>query len=291
MKGTISYMTNLDNENPEEDRFLGEKLRGQGFAVSFIHPKDWTVAAGLCPDLMIIRNIWDFHEYMDSVQAMIQGIKKYGIKSYNPVSAKAAMQGKMYIPELWKEGFPVVPTVTSLTNLGKLGQPKRYAIKPVWGEDAMGLRFLGISELADIFANNPKKLEGMLIQPEIDILAELSLYFISTNNKAELFNATSTNEYPVGHKFVRTQRWDLHHIEPESDAVNVAQRFIDWNAMPYGIQRIDLFRTRQGNLLMNEVEDLDPYLSLLEKGTPESFRNDFVRKFIESVNFALEYKQ
>lgn len=290
MKQRISYMTNLQNENPEEDRFLGEKLSEKGMDVQFFHPVDWKQALYNKPDLVVIRNIWDFWDYMPSVQAMIKGIKDSGVKSYNPITAKAAMQGKMYIPELWQQGLPVVPTVTNVHNIDLLGKQDMYTIKPLWGEDAMGLDFLSASELTDTFAKNPEKLEGMLIQPEIDILTELSFYFISNNGKAELFNATSTNEYPVGHKFVRTQRWDLNHIEPDAQAIYVARQFADWNAMPYGIQRIDLFRTRQGNLLMNEVEDLDPFLSLLNKETPEAARNDFVKKFVDSVNFAIEYK-
>jgi hypothetical protein len=45
------------------------------------------------------------------------------------------------------------------------------------------------------------------------------------------------------------------------------------NGVEHGIQRVDLFRTADGGLLLVEVEDLNPYLSLdrVSPSTRESF--------------------
>ena len=53
--------------------------------------------------------------------------------------------------------------------------------------------------------------------------------------------------------------------------------FIDWNDISHGIQRVDACRTRKGGLLLVELEDLNPYLSLdrVDSSTRERFLEDF----------------
>lgn len=52
-------------------------------------------------------------------------------------------------------------------------------------------------------------------------------------------------------------------IQPRIDfAYEVSFYFIDWNDIKHGIQRIDACRTQEGELLLVELEDLNPYLSL-----------------------------
>ncbi|MBW5425057.1 hypothetical protein GKQ77_26445, partial [Streptomyces sp. BG9H] len=52
-----------------------------------------------------------------------------------------------------------------------------------------------------------------------------------------------------------------------------ARRFIDWNAIDHGIQRVDACRAPSGDLLLVELEDLNPYLSLdlLDEETRDTF--------------------
>lgn len=53
---------------------------------------------------------------------------------------------------------------------------------------------------------------------------------------------------------------------------------IEWNTIENGIQRVDACKTKDGQLLLVELEDLNPYLSLLElnEETVEIFINDLV---------------
>ena len=60
-----------------------------------------------------------------------------------------------------------------------------------------------------------------------------------------------------------------------------ADRFIAWNTIAHGIQRVDACRTGDGRLLLVELEDLNPYLSLLE--TDEATRRRFLRDFILAI--------
>ena len=54
--------------------------------------------------------------------------------------------------------------------------------------------------------------------------------------------------------------------------------FIDWNTIDKGIQRVDACRAKDGRLLLVELEDLNPYLSLLEVNdqTRDLFMTDFI---------------
>ena len=44
--------------------------------------------------------------------------------------------------------------------------------------------------------------------------------------------------------------------------LDFARRFVDWNTLDHGVQRVDACRTPEGDLLLVELEDLNPYLSL-----------------------------
>ena len=61
-----------------------------------------------------------------------------------------------------------------------------------------------------------------------------------------------------------------------------AQKFIKWNGIKNGIQRVDACRTQDGRLLLVELEDLNPYLSILE--LDEETRNIFLRDLMDAFN-------
>jgi hypothetical protein len=69
------------------------------------------------------------------------------------------------------------------------------------------------------------------------------------------------------------RRWKLTRYEPSRRDLDFAQRFIDWNTLDQGLQRVDACRTRDGDLLLVELEDLNPYLSLhlLDAATRDAF--------------------
>ena len=61
---------------------------------------------------------------------------------------------------------------------------------------------------------------------------------------------------------------------------------IDWNTLGHGIQRVDACRTRQGDLLLVELEDLNPYLSL--DLVDDRTRDAFVTGMTASLHHFLE---
>ena len=76
----------------------------------------------------------------------------------------------------------------------------------------------------------------------------------------------------------KTKRWKLKPYNYSEADISFAKMFIDWNIIDKGIQRVDACRAKDGRLLLVELEDLNPYLSLLEVDdkTREIFLTDFI---------------
>nr|WP_219942611.1 hypothetical protein [Iamia sp. SCSIO 61187] len=77
------------------------------------------------------------------------------------------------------------------------------------------------------------------------------------------------------------KRWELTPYGPGAADLALAQRFVDWNDVDHGIQRVDCCRTATGELLLVELEDLNPYLSL--DRVPPPVRDRFVAAVVASL--------
>lgn len=159
------------------------------------------------------------------------------------------------------EAYPVIPTIDDIENIGLLPETDAYVIKPKEGADSIGLEFLTEEELIKRDLDN-----DILIQPAIDFEYEVSFYFI--NDKFEYALYAPNKE----------ERWKLERYSPSSEEIEFSKCFIEWNTIENGIQRVDACKTRDGELLLMELEDLNPYLSLLEldEETVEIFVSDLV---------------
>ncbi|MCF6521526.1 hypothetical protein [Streptomyces sp. JJ36] len=191
-----------------------------------------------------------------------------GTRVYNELTGKADMRGKDYLPELAAAGYPVIPTVTSPADPDRLPAAPRYVVKPLQGADSIGLRVLGPAEVRALAE------PGLLVQPELDFAYEVSFYFVD----GTLVYALHTPD--------PAHRWELTPYAPTPDDVRFARRFVEWNAVRHGIQRVDAMRTGDGRLLLVELEDLNPYLSL-DRTAPEA-RERFVAEFRAALHRLLE---
>ena len=102
-----------------------------------------------------------------------------------------------------------------------------------------------------------------MIQPAIDLVYEVSFYFLNDKLEYALYAPD------------KAQRWDLQKYAYTSGDAAFAQTFIRWNNIKNGIQRVDACRTKEGDLLLVELEDLNPYLSILS--LDDKTRNNFLR--------------
>ncbi|MER5308195.1 hypothetical protein ABT034_10450 [Streptomyces sp. NPDC002773] len=226
----------------DEDVHLAARLRAD-FDLALCHPLD---AAALMPgfDAVVVRNSGPVLGYQKEYEAFRERALALGARVYNPLHGRGDMAGKQYLLDLTAAGYPVIPTVDRPEDLHRLPAALQYAVKPVAGADSIGLRFMAYEELTGLTYG------GLLVQPRIDFRYEVSFYFVD-----DLFQYALYAPDPE-------RRWVLEPYEPTGDDLAFARRFVDWNTLDHGIQRVDACRTPEGGLLLVELEDLNPYLSL-----------------------------
>ncbi|MFB6530733.1 hypothetical protein [Streptomyces sp. NPDC056399] len=246
----------------DEDIHLTARLR-DSFYLALCHPLD---AAALMDgfDAVVVRNSGPVIGYQKEYDAFRERALAEGTRVYNPLHGRGDMAGKQYLLDLTAAGYPVIPTVDRPEDLHRLPAADAYAVKPKAGADSIGLRFLAHEELAGL------PYDGLLVQPRIDFRYEVSFYFVD-----DLFQYALHAPDPA-------RRWVLEPYEPTGDDLDFARRFVDWNTLDHGIQRVDACRAPGGELLLVELEDLNPYLSL--DRVPEETRDRFVTAFTDSLH-------
>jgi hypothetical protein len=243
----ILYVTDLAYEARgrrycDEDIFLTSRLR-EDFDLALCNPRD---AAALMDafDAVVVRNSGPVLTHQDAYDDFRERARATGARVYNPLSGKADMAGKQYLLDLSAAGYPVIPTVDRAQDLHRLPETDRYVVKPKFGADSMGLEIVTGDRVRDLVTGD------VLVQPCIDFAYEVSFYFVDHDFQYALYAP-----HP-------DRRWQLEPYEPTDGDLEFARRFIDWNAIDHGIQRVDACRAPGGELLLVELEDLNPYLSL-----------------------------
>ncbi|MFC8229649.1 hypothetical protein [Streptomyces sp. NPDC057287] len=245
----------------DEDIFLTSRLR-ESFDVALCHPRD---AAALLDgfDAVVIRNSGPVLHYQEAYDAFRTRARESGTRVYNSLDGRGDMAGKQYLVDLSRSGFPVIPTVDRAEDLGLLPPSAGYVVKPKLGADSVGLRFTDVPEL-------PRGADGtLLVQPRIDFRYEVSFYFVDHDFQYAL------------HAPHPDRRWVLEPYAASPADLAFARRFVEWNSLTHGIQRVDACRTPEGDLLLVELEDLNPYLSL--DRVPDEVREAFVTRMSASL--------
>ena len=181
------------------------------------------------------------------------------------------MNGKYYLIELTNKGFDVIKTIDTLQNFDKLPESKTYVVKPKDGADSIGMEFLSKEVLLRRVDKNDK---NTLIQPLINFEYEVSFYFIDKEFQYALYAPD------------KNRRWELKEYKATKEDLDFANSFIEWNNINHGIQRVDACRDNNGKLLLVELEDLNPYLSLLD--ISPKLRDKFVKKLKLSLQKLLD---
>lgn len=243
----------------DEDTFLTSRLRAH-VPLALCHPAD---ARALMPgfDAVVVRNSGPVLHYQQEYDAFRAAALATGARVYNPLTGRGDMAGKQYLLDLTAAGYPVIPTVDDPARVGELPQVPSYAVKPKQGADSIGLTF----------TDAPAGVAGeVLIQPRIDFAYEVSFYFVD-----------DAFQYAL-HAPDPARRWELRPYQPTGADLDFARAFIDWNTLDHGIQRVDACRAPSGELLLVELEDLNPYLSL--DLLPAAAQDAFVAAFAASLH-------
>ena len=222
----ILFLTNPKNSAPEEDRYLVDVL-SKHMDIVVSHPLE-------CEQLLssvqgvVVRNIWPTYEYVKKWKRIEQMIMDSGLPTYNPLTGKGDNRGKDYLVDLYVHSFPVIPSVDNIDNLDKLPAAECYWIKPKDSSDGHGDEKLSLKELQQ------KDLTNYIIQPFEEFTSEPSFFFIDN-----VFSYAITMPNRLADR-------DISLYDPTPEDLVFAQKFVDWEQLPYGIQRIDAVRTKDG---------------------------------------------
>ncbi|KDQ70758.1 hypothetical protein ACFYPK_29415 [Streptomyces halstedii] len=250
----------------DEDVFLTSRLR-EAFDLVLCHPKD---AAALSDrfDAVVVRNTGPVLHHQEAYDAFRTRARERGTRVYNSLDGGGDMAGKQYLVDLSRAGFPVIPTVDRAADLPLLPPASAYVVKPKLGADSVGLRFVRTPTLS-------AEEEGtLLVQPRVDFRHELSFYYVDRDFQYALYAPDPD------------RRWALEPYAASAADLEFARSFVEWNPLRHGIQRVDACRTADGALLLVELEDLNPYLSLDRVG-PEA-RDAFVTRMGAAVRELLD---
>ncbi|GAA5207009.1 hypothetical protein [Streptomyces thinghirensis] len=258
----ILYVTDLAYEARgrrycDEDIFLTSRLR-EDFDLALCHPGE---AAALLDafDAVVVRNSGPVLGHQAAYDAFRERAAERGTRVYNQLTGRADMVGKQYLLDLTDAGYPVIPTVGRPEDLHRLPPADEYVVKPRLGADSVGLRFVPADRLRETVRGDAGDL---LVQPRVDFAHEISFYFVD-----HAFQYALYAPHP-------DRRWRLEPYDASPQDLDFARLFIEWNGIDHGIQRVDACRAPGGELLLVELEDLNPYLSL--DALDEAGRDSFV---------------
>lgn len=253
----------------EEDLFLTSELR-KDFNLVICNPKDMNSFTDDF-DLTIFRNAGPVANFKDEYELFRNNVKLKNLKTYNSFNGKGDMNGKDYLIELTKKNFDVIKTIDTINDFSKLPEVETYVIKPKDGADSIGMEFLSKEVLLRRVDKNDK---NTLIQPLINFEYEVSFYFIDKEFQYALYAPD------------KNRRWELKEYKATKEDLDFANSFIEWNNINHGIQRVDACRDNNGKLLLVELEDLNPYLSLLD--ISPKLRDKFVKNLKLSLQTLLD---
>lgn len=259
MKPRLYLITNTENGS-REDADLLAPLLAPHFTVRIYDP---AAAAGLLAeaDICLLRNLWPVGKTREGLKALAAALRQAQVPAYNPLRDDDFAQDKSYLAELTQEGLPVIPTALSKADASRFGFPARYLIKPRGGCSSEGVRLFKAERLGEI------DITGHVIQPFVAFECEVSFFFI---DDVFIYALRSQND-----------RWDLEPWKPNVKQVEWARQFVEWNELPYGLQRIDAALLPNGEMLLMEIEDLAPFLSL--DRLPPLTRKEVAEKLAQSL--------
>lgn len=249
----------------EEDLFLTCALR-EDFKLLICNPKDIN-DFNEDFDLILFRNTGPASNFEREYKIFRNKIKTHNLLTYNSFDGHGDMNGKSYLMELTNKNMPVIRTINNINEFHKLPDVTSYITKPIDGADSIGLEFLSKDELFEKVKSDDY---STLIQPFIDFQYEVSFYYIDRKFQYALYAPN------------KEKRWQMEEYTPNKDDFDFCHTLLNWNNLSHGIQRIDACRDNNGNLLLVEMEDLNPYLSLLD--ISPSSREKFVLSLKESLN-------
>jgi len=267
----VLIITNLDNEESQEDIWIAEALKEEGHQVKIEGiPYDEKIEDSC--DVILKRNAWlsgnlsleELYSYEKEKDKVYERLKKKDKILIN-FNGKFDQQGKQYLVDFFHQGYEVIPAIDRQEDIALLPNVEQYLLKPKQGYDGIGQKKVKREDLHKL------DLKDYILQPFLKFQSEVQFYFINRDFQYALeFKPSKIPVYPVA---------TAYFYKPEELAL--AQKFANSNENFEGIQRIDFIKLEEGKLQLLEIEDDAPYLDLNCLSKEE--RNRFIHYFIEKI--------
>jgi glutathione synthase/RimK-type ligase-like ATP-grasp enzyme len=250
-----------------DDRTLLSHLERRGIHTSigvWSDPSvDWSR-----PSLCILRSTWDYHVQYARFMRWLERDVPAAVLRNDPAQVRWSSD-KRYLAELISSSIPVVPT--SFVNLGSVLDLQSLAASRGWtsvvikpSRGAAGCGVLHVGGTGDTFergqehVNQLIKTQDVLIQPYLDSVrryGERALVFFHNNFSHAVIKKPFDTVLAVSAD--RSMR-----VTPTSEEMSVASAALRVVPGCPLYARVDLLRGNAGEVLVNEVELIEPALYL-----------------------------
>ena len=226
--------------------------------VRWIDPIDWTRFGAV-----LVNSAWDYQDRHEDFLATLDRIAALGVPVFNDPGAVRWNIRKTYLRELEARGVPVIPTLWPEA-------PTRddivHAMSAFGIEDVVLKRQVGGGARAQVRytrANMPEAGSIMdrpgMIQPFIASIAtegEYSFLFVEGEFSHALVKRAKSGDYRIQEAYGGTSQ----AIDPTPADRAAAQAVLAALATPPLYARVDMVRGQAGELLLMELEVIEPFL-------------------------------
>lgn len=270
----VLMISNIDADEKLEDIWLARAFQRDGHKVVIVD-KNYDENLESLFDVFLLRNTWDTQATMETIKEKSDFRKRVINKKLPRINFDGKYDGenKKYLAELYKDGYPVIPTIDSLTDLHLLKENDMFMLKLKDSYDGIGQILVNRQELEKKFT------DLYIIQPYMKFKSEVQFYYIKNKFEYALeFVPSKVPIYPEAIKYI-----------PNKCEIELASKFSELNGDYYGIQRIDFIKLDDGTLLLTEIEDIAPYLDLdcVDEKTKSQFILDYknmVYDYMKNIN-------
>ncbi len=259
----ILMISNFDDDEKFEDIVISRAFQADGHKVVFVD-NDYDERLDDFFDLFIQRNSWISETKLESVDRKNYKFRNRIVRKDLPrinLDGKFDGKDKEYLVDLYKKGYPVIPSIDSLKDLSLLKNTDKYMLKLKDSYSGIGQSVLNIEEIKEKFN------DLYIIQPYMKFISEVQFYFVKDKFEYALeFIPCKLPVCPLPKVYNYTD-----------EELKLAKKMAGLNGEYYGIQRIDFIKLEDGTLLLTEIEDTAPYLDLLnlDKDVREKFIYDY----------------
>lgn len=212
---------------------------------------------------VMVNCAWDYQDNHEAFLATLDRIASMGVPVFNDPATVRWNIRKTYLRELEAKGIPIIPTLwpEAPTDVDIAGAMAVFGSDDVIIKRQVGGGARGQTRYtpANMPAPGPVLDRPAMIQPFIPSIAtegEYSFLFVDGDFSHALIKRARSGDYRIQAAYGGTSL----AIDPAPADRAAAQRVLDVLEAPPLYARVDMVRGQAGDLLLMELEVLEPYL-------------------------------